>query len=34
MGIPDAAWSPDGNSLVLIAGDGMVANMDALLFQP
>jgi hypothetical protein len=34
MGIPDAAWSPDGSSLVLIAGDGMVANMDALLFQP
>jgi hypothetical protein len=33
MGIPDAAWSPDGTSLVLISGDGMEAFMDAVLAQ-
>jgi hypothetical protein len=33
MGIPDAAWSPDGQSLILISGDGMEALMDAVLAQ-
>ena len=33
MGIPDAAWSPDGKLLVLIAGDGTAPSMDAVLTQ-
>jgi len=33
MGIPDAAWSPDGQSLVLISGDDTGLYMDAVLAQ-
>jgi hypothetical protein len=34
MGVPDAAWSPDGASLILIAGDARSSTMDAVLFRP
>jgi Tol biopolymer transport system component len=34
MGIPDAAWSPYGESLVLISGDEFSALMDAVLVHP
>lgn len=33
VGIPDAAWSPYGKSLVLIAGDASAAQMDAVLVK-
>ncbi len=32
-GIPGAAWSPDGKSLILIAGDGIAAYMDAVMVR-
>jgi hypothetical protein len=33
MGVPDSAWSPDGKTLILIAGDGTDPLMDAVITQ-